>query len=567
MDRADIIVVVTYFTTMIVVGMAYSRRMKTLETFFAGGRQLSWWLGGTSFMMASVSALSIIVYAGLGYEYGIVSLTLYWTTVPATLLTTWLLALRWRRAGIITPTEFLESRFSPAIRQLFVWATMPLKIIDDALKIVAIAIFVAVGLHISAAGATIAVGLITLLYTILGGLWAVVITDLVQFILVTSVIILLVPITVHAGGGLSHILSVLPRDFFNPIHSPYTWKYIGGFFVLTTLSTSGNWSLIQRFYSARNDRECRGIGWFAGVLFFLLPPIWIVTGIFARALIPPTGFDTQTIYARLGATLLPPGLFGLVFAAFFAAAMSVIASSFNVTAAVLTIDVHRRLIRPAASERELVFVGRVLTGVVGFAALAVSLAVIYFQWTIFNAMVAVFGFFLPPTVIPMIAGLLTRRLSSRGVFYGFASGILTGLAFLSYGMLAHNANNALLQIFSVVASTLVTTIALLISIRFSPVRGDAAVRSSKFFEQLRRPAPASVSDENPLPVAGVVIAIMGIVLCIIGTGVVNSISSGLTLGVGLLLTVLGGTMWASSAYRARRLRKLQLQQEHVTAKH
>jgi hypothetical protein len=75
--------------------------------------------------MAYVSALSIVVYAALGYQYALVALTIYWTTVPGTLITTWLLARRWRRAGIITPVEFLETRFSSAVRQIFVWSGIP----------------------------------------------------------------------------------------------------------------------------------------------------------------------------------------------------------------------------------------------------------------------------------------------------------------------------------------------------------------------------------------------------------------------------------------------------------
>jgi Na+/proline symporter len=99
MHGADLAVLTAYFATMIVVGFAYSRHMKSLDLYFGGGKQLSWWLGGISFVMAYVSALSIVVYAGLGYRYGLVALTLYWTTVPATLLTTWLFARRWRSAS------------------------------------------------------------------------------------------------------------------------------------------------------------------------------------------------------------------------------------------------------------------------------------------------------------------------------------------------------------------------------------------------------------------------------------------------------------------------------------
>jgi Na+/proline symporter len=168
MRGADLVVLIAYFAAMIGVGFAYSRQMKSLDLYFAGGKQLSWWLGGISFMMASVSALSIVVYAGLGYQYGLVALSLYWTTVPATLVTTWLLARRWRRAGVLTPMEFLETRFSSSVRQILAWSGIPLRVIDEGLKIVAIGIFVSAALRVSPIIAMVAVGLITLIYTVAG---------------------------------------------------------------------------------------------------------------------------------------------------------------------------------------------------------------------------------------------------------------------------------------------------------------------------------------------------------------------------------------------------------------
>ena len=267
MHRADIAVLFTYFVAMISVGVVYSRRAKSLDMYFAGGKQLSWWLGGVSVLMAQVSTFSIVVYSAMGYQYGFVALTLYWTTVPAFLIATWLFATRWRRAGIITPTEFLETRFSSPVRQLFVWSTVPLKIFDDALKIVAIGLFVSAGLKTSPTGAVIAVGLITVFYTMMGGLWAVIITDFVQFVLVATGVLLLAPLTLRAAGGWHHVLDVLPLGFFHPVHVPYGWAYVGSFLILNILSAAGNWSLIQRFYSARSDREARGIGWTAAFLF------------------------------------------------------------------------------------------------------------------------------------------------------------------------------------------------------------------------------------------------------------------------------------------------------------
>lgn len=549
MQKADLVVLITYFVTMILVGLTHSRRVKSLNMYFAGGKQLSWWLGGVSFVMASVSTFSIVVYAALGYQYGLVALTLYWTMVPATLLITWLFAKRWRRTGILTPTEFLERRFSPAIRQLFVWSALPLKIFDDALKIVAIGIFVAAGLKISPVGACIAVALVTLFYTMLGGLWAVVITDFVQFVLVATGVVLLAPLTLRAAGGWHHVIAVLPPEFFHLVHAPYTWGYVASFLLLTMLSAAGNWSLVQRFYSGRTDRESRGIGWMAALLFFLLPPLWILTGMWARGFIAPAGFDVQSIYARVSADLLPPGMFGLMISALFAAAMSVISSSLNVVAAVLTVDVHQRLIRPNATQRELVFVGRCLTAVIGMLALTIALVIIHLRSNMFDAMVLAFGFFLPPTVMPVIAGLLSKRLSAAGALAGFLTGTGVGLIFLLYRN-SGAAEASKVQGASLVTATLVSAFVLFLAGWLFPVQGEAADRSALFFEQLKRLAPPTEAVDDPAPIAGLVIGVMGVVLFMLGMGVLAE-SNRLTAGTGMGLTVIGLAM----RWKTFRLRK------------
>jgi solute:Na+ symporter, SSS family len=556
MHTADLTVLAAYFVTMIGVGMVYARHMKSLDLYFAGGKQLPWWIGGVSFVMSYVSALSIVVYAGLGYEFGAVALSIYWTTVPATLLITWLLARRWRRAGIITPVEFLETRFSPAIRQVFAWSGIPLKIVDEGLKIVAIGIFVSTGLHISPYAAMSVVAIITLVYTVLGGLWAAVITDFVQFVLVTTAIVLLVPLAWHAAGGWSAFAAGVPQGFFRPTAARYGWTYVGAFMVLSSLSLAGNWSLIQKFYAARTERDCRGTGWLATLLFFLLPPLWILTGMLARAFIPFGRFDPQTIYARVGMALLPPGMFGLVVAALFAATMSVLASGYNVVAAVLTVDVHQRWVRPQATQRELVVVGRILTALAAVATLGIALAVTYFHWTVFNTMVAAFGFFLPPTVLPMLAGLLSRRLSTAGALAGFFAGIGSGLVFLGYLAFLKPSNLSAFQSLSIVIPAFFTTLVLVIAARFFPARGEARERAESFFVRLNRPSHAPAGDlPSPAPIAGTVIAIMGVVLLVLSSGFLPFPRNFLTLGTGATFALLGVVMLKSSRHAGGRPRE------------
>jgi len=552
MRRADIAVLTAYLLTMVVVGAVYVRQMKSLSMYFAGGKRLSWWLGGVSFLMSYVSALSIVVYASLGYQYGLVALSIYWTAVPATLLITALLARRWRRAGIITPVEFLETRFAPSVRQVFAWSGIPLMVIDEGLKIVAVGIFVSAGMGISPLKAMIAVGVITLIYTVLGGLWAIVITDFVQFVLVTTAILMLVPLTLHAAGGWHKFVSTAPAGFFHPVNGPYTWGYLGAFIVLTTLSLAGNWSLIQKFYSARSEKECLGVGWLASVLFFLLPPVWIFTGMLARTFIPRGGFDPQTIYARVSAALLPAGMLGLVIAALFAATMSVLSSGYNVIAAVLTVDVHQRWIHPRATQRELVIIGRSLTAVVATVALSIALAVTHFHWTIFDTMVAAFGFFLPPTVLPVLAGLLSRRLSARGALAGFFTGIGTASGFLAYKLVAKPANFSAFQAVSIVIPALVTALVLLVAAFWFPATGEAAERALRFFARLSQPtAAAPVTGESPAPIAGLVIFAMGLILVIVGSGVAADRANTLTLGTGIMLGLIGLVMMRSGGLLRR----------------
>ena len=544
MRGADAVVLVAYFATMVAVGARYSRHMKSAEMYFAGGKQLPWWIGGVSFVMSYVSALSIVVYAGLGYEYGLVALTLYWTTVPAAFLTTWLLAKRWRRAGIITPTEFLERRFSPLIRQLFVWSGIPLKIIDESLKIVAIGIFVSAGLQLSAVKAMLTVGLTILVYAVLGGLWAVVVTDFVQFVLVTGAILLLLPLTFHAAGGWQHVSTSVPRQFFAPAHLPYGWTYVGAFLVLSTLSLAGNWSLIQKFYSARSDNEAVRVGCLATLLFLVLPPVWIATGMLARGYLTSIA-DTQSVYAHLSSALLPAGMLGLIVAALVAATMSVLSSGYNVMSAVLTLDVYRRLLRPAADQKELVLVGRILTAALALIVLALALAITHFRWTIFDTMVAAFGFFLPPTVLPMLAGLLSRSLSAAGALAGFVAGIGIGLAFLFYRWVAHPQNVGAFQALSIVVPTVLTAAVLVIAAVFFPARGTEADRALCFSLSLGHASDtATASSLSPAPIAGLVITIMGTVLIVIGvipliaTRAVNSLSllmGGIFVAIGLMM--------------------------------
>ncbi len=143
---ADHIVIVGYFVLLTPSASISGRRMRHARDFFVGNNDIPWWLSGVSFYMTGFSAFTFIAYSEMAYRHGVVAVTLAWSAAVAMAVGTVALAARWRRARIITPVEFLEARYSKHIRQVLAWAGLPLRIIDDGLKIYATGVFVSVGM-------------------------------------------------------------------------------------------------------------------------------------------------------------------------------------------------------------------------------------------------------------------------------------------------------------------------------------------------------------------------------------------------------------------------------------
>ena len=184
-------------------------------------------------------------------------------------------------------------------------------------------------------------------------------------------------------------------------------------------------------------------------------------------------------------------MLGLIVAALFAATMSVLSSGYNVMSAVLTLDVYHRWIRPHAEQKELVLVGRILTAAIGIVVLLIALAVSYYHWSIFDTMVAAFGFLLPPTVLPLLAGLLSRRLSSAGALAGFVAGLLIGGAMLGYGGVAHPPNADAFQAASILVPAVCTFLVLWGWAAWLPAKGEERDRAMRFIVGLSEPSRES----------------------------------------------------------------------------
>ena len=549
LSASDYLVVLGYFLLVLWIGLWFRNRLEAPKDYFAGGNQIPWWLAGISHYMSSFSAFSFIAYAQIAYLYGWVAVTLFWVTVPACAMGGLYFARRWRRARVITPVQFLETRYNGFLRQLFAWATIPMRIFDDALKVFATGLFVSLAAGLSLEWSIVICGAVMVAYTFFGGLWALVVTDYVQFLMKALAILLMLPLAIAAAGRSA--FTELPPGFFAPVNGPYGWVYIAGFTALMIVSYNANWSLAQKYYSVRDEREASKAAYCAAALNLVGAPLMILPAILGRHFLPDLVAQNRTAdtYVLLVMRLLPAGMVGIIMAAMFSATMATVSADFNAISSVLTKDVYQRLLRPGAAERALLAAGRWITLALGALTTVLSLWIAFMhQQSLFGTMVTVLGLFLAPTLLPLLAGLTVRRLNWQGAFAGFLAGLAAGFAMLALKTWWPGARSAFASINNFEGvSLLVNTAATMLGMaagtllfRKSPAE---RARIDDFFASLDQPVrPEEAPQQKGNPAATVLaISTISVGLLLAAAGVISGSATArvIDLAVGMVLVLIG----------------------------
>ena len=499
----DYFILVGYFVLMLGIGAYFYRYMKGMKDYFSGNNKIPWWLSGVSFYMSCFSAFGFIAYSELAFKYGLVGVTIWWFAVPALVLSIILLAKKWRRMRIDSPVEYLENRYSPFIRQIFAWEGLPVRMIDDALKLVAIGMFLSKAFDVDLVKAMLFSGLIMLAYTMMGGLWAVVVTDFVQFIVMAVAVIILVPLSLNEAGGLATFFNAAPEGFFKMTHAEYDWFYIVVLILLMFLTYgSVNWGLIQRYYCVPKEKDVYKLGILVVALQVVGPPLILLPAMAAKHFMPEA--DAANIYPLLCLRLLPVGMIGLIIAAMFSATMSMLSSDYNAAASVLTNDIYKRVIHPKASQKELVLVGRITTCLVGFAAIGIAFFMLKSNSNdggdnLFRNMMKLFSVATAPVAVPMLFGILSKKINNKAAIVGFFFGIITGLLILFLcpdkvdilGKTIKSENIILL------ATTVITTVTMLIVTHLLPSGKEELERVTHFLARLDAPIGQLPEDNQP----------------------------------------------------------------------
>jgi SSS family solute:Na+ symporter len=397
----DWLVIAGYFLLNLGIGVYYARRARgSTSEFFLSGRDVPWWLAGTSMVATTFAADTPLVVTGLVARNGIAGNWLWWSMAASGMLTVFVYARLWRRAGVMTDVEFAELRYAgpPAaflrgFRALYLG--VPINCIVIGWVNLAMMKILQVTLGLDASGALWALlGLLvfTAFYTTLAGLWGVLVTDLVQFVLKMGMVVALAFFAVRAVGGLGSLqdhIRMLDRAagagsrlaFFPSTDS--AWMPAITLFVYLGVNWWASWYpgaepggggyVAQRIFAARNERHgLYATLWFQIAHYAVRPWPWILTAL-ASLVLYPALVDKESGYVRtlMDPAVFPPSLRGIMLAAFVAAYMSTIGTQLNWGASYVVNDVYRRFFRRDRSEREYVLVSQAVT----VALMAVSIYV------------------------------------------------------------------------------------------------------------------------------------------------------------------------------------------------
>ena len=556
---ADYVVVVGYFLLLLAIGAYFRRFMRGAREYFTGDNQLPWWLAGVSYYMTYFSAFAFVAYGEVAYRYGWVAVTLGWVAAPACVIAARWSAQRWRRARVTTPVEFLEARFSPFFRQLFAWSGFPLRIIDDGLKLYSLGVFVSVAGGVDIMTAIVASAVVVLAYTFLGGVWAVTVTDFVQGVMLYLALFIVMPLAIIRGGGLRSLTEHPDPGYLGLFHAPYSWVYVLGFFVLVAMNHNAGWALVQRFYSVKDEREARKVGYLAAALNILGPPLFYLPVMLARPVLGELE-NTRNAYAAMALELLPAGLMGIMMTAMLSATMSTLSAEYNVLASVATRDIYARVFRPGASEAQQLRAGKVFTMLIGLAVLGVGVLVaLNPDAPLFGVMVTVFGVAVAPMMLPLLGGLFSRRLTRRGALVGFLVGLAVGFTTLGIQRLYLPTVPGLsadwisfeFGAYAIFINVGVTVLAMMLWTRFE--RRDAAEESriAAFFARMDVPveAPAAAGPRAPSPfyITGLGVIGVAVILLVAALFVESPTGRMIDVGAALVLVVCGVLL-----YRTRR---------------
>jgi len=454
LNYLDYFIVVVFLAMVAGVGIYVARYNKKTEDYFKAGGKLPWVISGLSLFVSGFSAFMFVSASGFTYKNGISSLYMFTSAFGAYWLGFFVFGKLWRRARISSPMQLLTRRYSQSTTYFYSVVTVLPNILLMGTLIYTLCIFIssAFGFNdteisfgiFSLSGfevTLVVIGLVLLFYTVLGGLWAVAVTDTIQFIIMLLMTLIVFPASFMYIGdgnfftGFSNLAAKAPEGFLSFSAGKITFIYIASFWVMNSFGYNVNWHIGQRYYAIADERDTRKMAAMCAILGLVAPLLWVLPVLSAKVIFP----DLQAVWPSLAAPeeasfvslcllILPHGFLGVVVSAIVAASMSSADSTFNWLAAVVTKDLYVPVSKKLnnnvpPSDRAQLLVGKGAVLVIGLIAIMVSLL---FQkiGSSFDIYMKIYSMTTPALFVPVMFGMIYRKTPWWSAIAASSSGII-----------------------------------------------------------------------------------------------------------------------------------------------
>jgi SSS family solute:Na+ symporter len=445
LSTVDLVIIIFYFVLVLAIGFYLKEHAKTGEDFFMAGREMTAWIAGLSFLSANLGSLELMGWAGSAYQYGILAAHWYWIgAIPAMLFLGLVMMPFYYISKTHSVPGYLKLRFGEPSRALSSVSFAFMTVLMSGINMYSMALVLKIvlgwdiNLSIIASSATVAI------YVSLGGLRSAIFNEVLQFILIWAGA-LLIPILglIDAGGwsGLkariatnasaeyTHLWSTLGRFDDNPMGIHWT----GIVFGLGAIISFGYWTtdflVVQRVLSAKDLRAAK-MAPIIGAAFKMLVPFIVIlpmklTG--EAQAIATGGHSYNEVLPLMLARYCGPALLGLGITALIAGFMSGMAGNVSAFTTVWTYDIYRALIKKDGSDQHYVSMGRWSTVVGVIISVGTAYLVMDFK-SIMDYVQALFSFFIAPLFATVILGMLWKRATPAGGFWGLLAGTVSSVA-------------------------------------------------------------------------------------------------------------------------------------------
>lgn len=421
----DTTVIFVFSTFLVGIGVLFMRTGRNLKSFFAGGEAVPWFVGGLSLFMSFFSAGTFVAWGSIAYKYGWVAITIQWTMCIGAIITGLFLAPRWKKTQVLTAAEFIKNRLGHRVQQTYVYIFILVSLFIKGTVLYPVAKLVSSSLGFPLIESTIVLGLFMIAYTALGGLWAVMVTDILQFVVLSAAVLILLPLAFEAAGGSQLVLEKLPANFFDPLSGEYTLGFIVAFLFYHICYIGGNWTFVQRYTSVDSPASARKVAYLFAALYLISPVIWMIPPMIYRSINPGLeGLETENAYLKICQLVLPPGLLGLMLTGMYFSTSASANTTLNVVSAVFTNDIYKGWLNPQASDRQLMRVARLSSWGFGVGMILVALIVPYVGGIV-SVILSVAAITGGPLLAPPLWALFSKRLTGTATLW--ITGVSLGL--------------------------------------------------------------------------------------------------------------------------------------------